>query len=213
MHTYKTSILALALLLCCAAGFAQRKALSAEQSAALKAKIIATTQNLQSLQSDFTQTKQLSYLENSVQSTGKFYFKAPEKIRWEYTSPASYVVIFDGQTMYTIADGRTKTTTLTANRRMKGLDGLLAGSLQGGDMLDESLFNISYYGDKVDFVAVLTPRDKGLSKYIQQAELVFNGTNLLLSQVTLKDPSGDTTLLTFTNQQQDLSIPDTTFQP
>ncbi|MEC3881146.1 outer membrane lipoprotein carrier protein LolA [Parapedobacter sp. 10938] len=213
MHIRKHDILALALLLCCTTGFAQHKALNTEESAALKAKITASTQNLQSLQSDFTQTKQLSYMDNAIRSTGKLYFKAPGKIRWEYVSPTNYVVIFDGQTMHTVEGGRTKTTNLTANRRMKRLNDLLAGSVQNGNMLDESRFDITYYRDKADYVAVLVPKDKGLSRFIRQVALTFDGTSLLLTRVTLTDPAGDTTQLAFANQRKNATIPGTVFEP
>ncbi|HWK56649.1 MAG TPA: outer membrane lipoprotein carrier protein LolA [Parapedobacter sp.] len=213
MHTLKYSIIALGLLLCGTAGFAQRKALGTEESTVLKAKVTANTQNLQTLQGDFTQIKQLSYMDNAIRSTGKLYFKAPGQIRWEYVSPANYVVIFNGQSMHTIEGGRTKTTSLGANRRMQGLNDLLAGSVRGGDMLDESRFQISYFHDKADYIAILVPKDKGLSRYIKQVELTFDGTSLLLTQVTLTDPAGDSTQLAFVNQRKDLPIPDAMFQP
>ncbi|MGV3761047.1 outer membrane lipoprotein carrier protein LolA [Parapedobacter sp.] len=209
----KHNILALTLLLCCTAGFAQREALSVEESTALKAKVTASTKSLRSLQSDFIQTKQVSYMDKAIRSTGKLSFKAPGKIRWEYESPTNYAIIFDGQTMHTIESGRTKTTKLAANRRMKGLNDLLVGSLQGSDILDESRFDIAYYRDKSNYVAVLVPKDKGLSRYIQQVELVFDGTSLLLNQVTLTDPAGDSTKLAFTNHRKNASVPDATFQP
>jgi len=212
MHILKYNILALALF-CCSSGLAQRKALTAEESAALRAKVTSNTQNLQSLQSDFIQTKQLSYMDKAIRSTGKLYFKAPGKIRWEYLSPTNYVVIFDGQTMHTIEDGRTKSTNLAANRRTQGFNNLLVSSLQGGDMLDESRFDITYSRDKTDFIALLTPKDKGLSRYIRQVELIFDGTSLLLTRVTLTDPAGDSTQLAFTNQRKDVPIADTIFQP
>ena len=213
MHTQKRNIVTLVLLLCCAAGFAQRTALTAGESAALKAKITANTRSMQSLQSDFAQTRQLSYLESPIRSTGKLYFKAPGKIRWEYMSPASHVIIFDGHTMHTIENGRTKTTNLATNRQMKGLNDLLAASVQGGNMLDESRFDITYYRDKSNYAAVLVPKDKGLGRYIQQVELTFDRTTLLLTEVTLTDPAGDSTELAFANQQKNTSVPDATFEP
>lgn len=203
----------MALLLCCATAFAQREALDTEESKAVKAKVAAAAQSLQSLQSDFTQTKEVSYMDNAIRSVGKLYFKAPDRIRWEYTSPTNYVVIFDGQTMHTVEGGRTKTTKLTANRRMKGLNDLLAGSLQGGTMLDESRFDITYYRDKAGYVALLVPKDKGLSRYIRQVELTFDSSSLLLTRVTLTDPAGDTTQLAFANQRKNMAVDDATFHP
>ncbi len=213
MLIQKYNLLTLALLLCCTAGFAQRTVLTPKESAALKEGVAASTRSLQSLQSDFIQTKQLSYLENVVHSSGTLRFKAPGKIRWEYLSPTNYVVIFDGHNMHTVEGDRSKTVNLSANRRLKGLNDLLVGSVQGGDMLDENRFNITYYREKTSYVAVLVPKEVTLRKYIQHVELVFDQTTLLLSEVTLTDPTGESTRLTFTNQRKNISIPDTTFQP
>lgn len=195
------------------AAAAQRKALTAAEATTLKAKVTASTQSLQSLQSDFTQTKQLSYLENAVRSSGTLHFKAPGKIRWEYLRPTSYVVIFDGHTMHTVEGNRSKTANLNANRRMKGLNDLLLGSVQDGNLLDDSHFDITYYRERAGYVAVLTPKEKALHRYIQQVELIFDETSLLLSEVTLTDPTGDSTRLTFANQRKNISIPETMFQP
>ena len=214
MRIQKCNLIAVAVLLCCTtAAYAQRTALSAAESTALKARITESTKSLQSLQSDFTQTRQLSYMENDIRATGKLYFKAPGRIRWEYMTPKPYVVIFDDQTMYTVEGGHTKTTKLSANRRMQGLNDLLANSLQGGDMLDDSRFGISYYREKNNYIAVLVPKDKGLSRYVRQVELAFDGTNLLLTTVTLTDAAGDSTRLAFTNQRKGAPIADTIFQP
>ena len=185
---------------------AQRKALTAEESTALQEKVAANIHGLQSLQSDFTQTRHLSYLENAERSAGKLYFKSPGKIRWEYQSPTEYVVIFDGQTMHTIEDDRTKTVDLATNRRMKGLSDLLLGTVQEGNMLDEGRFNITYHREKADYVAILQPKEAALRKYIQQVELTFDSSNLLLKQVLLTDPAGDSTQLAFTNQRKNAPI-------
>lgn len=194
-------------------GFAQRTALNATESAALKARITENTKSLRSLQGDFTQTRRLSYMDNDMRTTGKLYFKAPDRIRWEYVTPKPYVIIFDDQTMYTVENGRTKTTKLTANRRMQGLNDLLAGSLRGGDLLDESRFTISYFQEQAKYAAILVPKDKGLSRYVRQVELIFDGTTLLLTTVTLTDPAGDSTQLAFTNQRKDVPVADSIFQP
>ena len=194
-------------------GFAQRTALNATESAALKARITDNTQSLQSLQGDFTQTRQLSYMDDDMRTTGKLYFKAPDRIRWEYVTPKPYVIIFDDQNMYTVENGRTKTTKLVANRRMQGLNDLLAGSLRGGDLLDEGRFTISYYRQGNGYAAILVPQDKGLSRYVRQVELAFDGSTLLLTTVTLTDPSGDSTQLAFTNQRKDEPVADSIFQP
>jgi outer membrane lipoprotein carrier protein len=211
MHILKYKLIAITLLVCCSVVSAQRKALSPAETTAFKERVSANTQNLQSLESDFVQTKQLSYLENTIKSTGKLYFKAPGKIRWEYDSPTKYVIIFDDQTMYT-EDGTTKKTlNLAANRRLKGLNDLLVGTVQGGSILDENRFTITCYRENADYSVVLVPREKALGKYVKQVELSFNGSDLLLKQVAIVDPSEDRTQLTFTNQLKNIAIADGKF--
>ena len=211
MLTLKYNLIAIILLVCCSVVSAQRKALTPAEAATFKEKIAANTQNLRSLESDFVQTKRLSYLENTIKSSGKLYFKAPRKIRWEYQSPTEYVIIFAGQTMHT-DDGTTKKTVdLAANRRLKGLNDLLTGTVQGGNILDESRFTITYFRNNTDYSAVLVPREKALGKFVKQVELTFNGANLLLKQVLLTDPAGDSTQLAFTNQRKNTPIPEARF--
>ena len=47
----------------------------------LKQNINSATANLNSLQSDFFQTKHLDFMENDVKSSGKLFYKATSKIR------------------------------------------------------------------------------------------------------------------------------------
>ncbi|RQP15929.1 MAG: outer membrane lipoprotein carrier protein LolA, partial [Parapedobacter sp.] len=81
MHIRKISVIGFVLFLASIRAFGQQ-ALTTPEINALKEKTAANAKTLQSLESNFTQTKHLSYLENAVQSSGKLYFKNPGKIRW-----------------------------------------------------------------------------------------------------------------------------------
>src|SRR5690606_29229186 len=125
MHISKISFIGIILFSVSLAASAQQ-VLTAAEVAQLKENTIASAKNLQSLESSFTQTKQLSYLEKAIMSSGKLYFKPPHKIRWEYTSPTSYTVIFNNGTMYTRNEaGKTSKTDLRTNKRFNALNDLL----------------------------------------------------------------------------------------
>lgn len=47
---------------------------------------------IQSLQADFVQKKQMKILLKPLVSKGRFYFKAPGSIRWEYQTPVSSIL-------------------------------------------------------------------------------------------------------------------------
>ncbi len=208
MPTYCTLVVA---LLACSAAFGQQRAMTPAEVTALKEKIAASTQGLKALESAFEQTKHLDYLEHDVKSTGKLYFKSPDKIRWEYVNPTAYVVIFDNQKMH-VYDGKTKKgVDLSSNRRLSGLNNLLVGTVKGGNIFDESQFDIAYYRNNTGYSATLIPKDKALAKYIKQVELAFDSGTFLVTRVKITDSSSDYTLISFNNQRKNASIPDEKF--
>ncbi|SEL68882.1 outer membrane lipoprotein carrier protein LolA [Parapedobacter koreensis] len=210
MHKYV--IATIALLMTFSAGFAQRKALTPAEVAALKAKVAANTKSLQSLESDFTQSKQLSYMDDAINASGKLYFKAPRKIRWEYLQPTGYAVVFDNQTMHVDeGGGKQRHLDMASNKRLKGLSDLLVGTVQGGDLFDDSRFAITYYREGIGYVATLIPKEKALQRYIKQVELTLNGNNFLLTRVKITDPTQDYTLIDFENQRKNAAIPEDKF--
>ena len=42
---------------------------------------------------DFTQEKHLEYLDETIISKGKFWFKKENRLRWEYMTPFKYLIL------------------------------------------------------------------------------------------------------------------------
>ena len=190
---------------------AQKRAMTAAEVVTFKERVATNTQSLHSLESTFTQTKHLDYLAHDIKSTGKLYFKSPDKIRWEYITPEAYIVIFDNQKMQVDDGSSKKDIDLAANRRLKGLNGLLAGTVQGGNIFDENQFDISYHRDGQGYSATLVPKDRALTRYIKQVELAFDSHTFFVKQVKIIDPSLDYTLISFGDQRKNASLPDDKF--
>lgn len=53
-----------------------------------------TAQQTETIVSDFVQEKQMEFLNDGAISEGTLTFKSPNAIRWEYTKPYAYEVIF-----------------------------------------------------------------------------------------------------------------------
>lgn len=191
-------------------GFANAQLNSAEIKK-LKSNINSATADLTSLQSDFTQTKHLDFMENDVKSSGKLYFKSKSKIRWEYSSPFKYYVIFNNEKMFVNDNGKKKETELSSSKLLKDLSKIMLGTVQGSGVLDETKFKITYSKSGSDYVAKMIPTDKTYKKYIQQIDLTFDGKSYLLKKIKTTEPSLDYTLIEFNNQKKNTSVSDDKF--
>lgn len=177
----------------------------------LKENINSATSNLTSLQSDFTQTKHLDFMENDVKSSGKLYFKSKSKIRWEYTSPFHYYVIFNNEKMFVNDNGKKKETELSSSKLLKDLNKIMLGTVNGSGVLDETKFKILYSKTGNDYLAKMVPTDKTYKKYIKQIDLTFDGKSFLLKKIKTTEPTLDYTLIEFTNQKKNSAVDDAKF--
>ncbi|MBA5628785.1 LolA family protein [Moheibacter lacus] len=190
--------------------FAQAQ-LSSSEIKTLKSNINAATADLKSLQSDFVQTKHLDFMENDVKSNGKLFYKANSKIRWEYTTPFHYYVIFNNEKMFVNDNGKKKETELSKSKLLKDLNKIMLGTVQGANVLDETKFKISYAKSGSNFLAKMLPIDKTIKKYIQQIDLTFDGKTYLLKKIKTIEPSLDYTLIEFSNQKKNATVPEDKF--
>src|SRR5690606_1283306 len=177
----------------------------------LKENINSATANLTSLQSDFTQTKHLDFMENDVKSSGKLYYKSKSKIRWEYTSPFHYYVIFNNDKMFVNDNGKKKETEVSSSKLLKDLSKIMLGTVNGSAVLDETKFKITYSKSGADFVAKMIPTDKTYKKYIKQIDLTFDGKTYLLKKIKTIEPSLDYTLIEFSNQKKNAAVSEDKF--
>lgn len=185
--------------------------LNSKEIAQFKANINSATSQIQSLQSDFVQTKRLDFMDNDIKSTGKLYYKSKSKIRWEYASPFRYFVIFNNNKMFVNDNGKTQQSDLSSSKLLKDLSQIMLGAVNGSTILDESKFKITYVKSGGDFVAKMIPIDKTYKKYIRQIDLTFDGKTYLLKKIKTTEPSLDYTLIEFQNQRINLSVADEKF--
>ena len=185
--------------------------LSSTEVKTLKANINSATADLKSLQSDFVQTKHLDFMENDVKSNGKLLYKANSKIRWEYTSPFHYYVIFNNDKMFVNDNGKKKETEVSSSKLLKDLSKIMLGTVNGSAVLDETKFKINYSKSGADFLAKMIPTDKTYKKYIKQIDLTFDGKTYLLKKIKTTEPSLDYTLIEFSNQKKNAAVSEDKF--
>ena len=207
----KNLFLLLLLLVGLGSSVSAQNRLSENEIKAFKSNVQKVSQSTKSIQSDFTQTKKLSVLDNTIISKGHLAFKAPNLVKWEYTTPYKNSAIFKDDKLLVNNEGKKDEMDLSSNRLFRSLNTLIVNSIKG-DMFDETQFEISYFSSGAHYLVKFIPKDKRLKKFISTFELKFDKTSSQVNEVKLIEPNDDYTVIEFKNKQINSTIPESVFK-
>lgn len=189
---------------------AQESAMSASEIVSFKEEVIASAKTTNSIKTDFVQYKHLDFLADDVKTSGKMVFKAPNLVKWEYTNPYQYSVIFR-ENQLLINDGGTKSKVEIGNSKLfKKLNELIVNSVKG-NMFNDADFTVSFYNTSKYNKAVFIPKDNKIANYIASFELLFNKEDAQVHEVKMVEPSQDFTRIVFNNRILNSVINDSVF--
>ena len=189
---------------------AQEVALSAAEAGRFKNEVSISSKKSKTIVNTFIQLKHIDFLSNDIESSGDLYFKSPNTIKWSYTKPYVYSVIFKDKKLFINDAGKKSDVNLASNKVFKKLNDLIAKSVSG-DMLDDTQFSMSFFKNNDLYIAKLSPKDQTLKKMFKQIVLSFGLKDYLVSKVKLIEPSDDYTLINFKNTSVNKPIPDAVF--
>lgn len=177
--------------------FAQNTAMSGTEAKAFVSKVSSETKEIKTLQSDFTQTKKMDFLDKSIVTYGKMSLKTPNLLSWKYTKPYQYSIVFKDNKIF-INDQGKKSSVDAKSKTFEKINKLIVGS-SNGQMFNDPEFSVSYFKNANFNIAKFTPKSAQLLKYIKQIELSFPKGQSTVSQVNMTEASGDTTNIVFKN--------------
>ncbi len=159
---------------------------------------------MQSYQSDFIQEKHLQMFQQPVRFTGRLSLVRPDKLRWEFFSPAPSVLIFNGDSGLRCNGDAVQKFSLKDDPMM----GAVAEQLWlwlGGDYtaLDAEYSVVMEGSDGI----VVTPKKKGV---LRSLSLHFNKCGQPRN-VTIHEDGGDFTTITFSNERENQPLSSTLF--
>lgn len=186
-----------AFLLVSSLFFAQHTAMTGAEAKAFVAKISSENQQIKTLQSDFTQTKKMDFLDKNIVTYGKMSLKSPNTLSWKYTKPYQYSIIFKDNKIF-INDQGKKSSVDAKSKTFEKINKLIVGS-SNGQMFSDPEFSVTYFKNDNANIAKFTPKSAQLLKYIKQIELNFPKNQSTVSQVNMTEASGDTTNIVFKN--------------
>ena len=158
-----------------------------------------------SVTSDFTQEKEMSFMEEKVTSTGKFYFQKENRLRWEYLKPFQYVIILNNNRIRIIDEGEVKDYDAGSNRMFVEISGVMSG-LVNGTLLQSDKFGQTWYEAAGYYRVILVPRETMMKDYLTKIVLKLSKQDFSVDELKMFEKSGDYTLITFRNKKMNETI-------
>jgi outer membrane lipoprotein-sorting protein len=174
-------------------------------------KIERASASLTTLQSSFTQKKEISVLAESVTSKGILLYKKENKLCWEYSTPYFYLFALNGDKVYIKNDKSTKEFDTKSNALFKEISVLLMNSISGTGLIDPKKFDAVFYDNATSVKVQLTPKNKALKSMLKTITLYFNKTGYLVHTIEMMEPSGDSTTIVFKETKTNQPINDEKF--
>ena len=164
----------------------------------------ASYSKMETLKSDFSQRKSLSFLEEDMLSSGQFYFVKPGMMKWDQNVPEAYyfiinkneIIRFNGQKRQKIPAGSPQAMIFRE---------FIIGTVDGSIFSDDR-FKSTYLMMEKAYEIKLIPIDKNMAKKIEKITLRFNIDTLFLESMILSEKGGDESEISFFNQSLNENI-------
>ncbi len=177
----------------------------------LKERIRTVTAKTATISSEFIQVKEMAMLNEKITSQGRFYFKREKKLRWEYTSPYSYIIVFTNDMITVKSDDQVNRFNLQSNKVFREINRIILGSIQGTLLMDDLNFKASYSESKDSYMVRLQPLAQQIRESLAGIVIWFNRVDLTVNRLELLEPGGDVTAIRFVNQSINQPVGDEKF--
>ena len=191
--------------------------LTAQETKMTSAEIINFKENVKvmasktkTIISDFIQYKHMDFLSDDIKTSGKILFKAPNLVKWAYTHPFQYSVIFKGDKLLINDEGKKSDVKIGSSQLFKKLNQLIVNSISG-TMFNDDEFIMTFTKTAKFYQVQFSSKDTTLKKYIKQFVLSFDKSSYAVFEVKMIEPSDDYTKIVFKNRKENQIIKNEVF--
>lgn len=202
------SLLALCLLLGLSATAAT---LSGAREKEVLAELNSAASAMRTMQCDFVQTKYLSLLSDKMVSEGRMSYQRPDKLRWEYVKPYSYLSVFNGTKVYVGNEQRRDVIDTNSNKIFKEVARIMMNTVTGKALSSPADFTTTVSETPSAWEVTLVPRKKELRGMFTKIELTFDRSKRMISEIKLYEKNGDHTDISLRNIIVDKAVDESLF--
>ncbi len=177
---------------------------------ALKQRIESMSKSVNSIESDFTQEKNLSILSEKVNSKGHFVFKKENMLRWEYFLPYKYLIVINKEKIWIKDDKKTSKYDMNTNKVFKEINDIMISCVQG-TIFKAGKFAITYFENEKLYKLELTPLQKNMKESLKKINMYFDKNVTSVFKLDMIEPNEDYTTLEFINKKINAAVADNIF--
>ena len=172
-----------------------------KDTAAFKQKVDKMSKETNSIESDFTQVKDLSVLSEKIVSKGHFCFLKQNNLRWEYSEPYKYVIVINkDKILIKDENNKVKKYDMNTNKVFKEINDIMI-SCVNGDILRSNKFKISYFENEKGYKLELVPLAKSMKESLKKINMYFDKNVTSVIKLEMVENGDDMTTIDFTNKK------------
>jgi outer membrane lipoprotein-sorting protein len=167
---------------------------------------------LETVSCDFRLERFLAIAEKPLTSSGHFYFRRPDFLRWEYTRPTRHGFLITGGQAFSWQESGGKKTVMDISGQP--LARLMAEQLRMFVSMDMQRIGERYQVEPLDGGVDLIPLNvSDAQQQVERIRLLFDGDQPAVRQTVIMEKSGEKTVITYTNTKLDKPLPLTVSEP
>ncbi len=179
--------------------------------AAFQQSLGASTSGLQSLQSDFVQTKHMAMLSDKITSKGVFYYRKEDKVRIEYTSPFSYLLVMNGGQILVKDEQKSTRINTRTSKVMQSVNRVMIDCMRGS-VFGNPDFRVSAYEGASGYLLSMSPANAAMKGMFSQIDVYLSKSTLDVDRLTMTEQGGDFTTMDFRNSRRNAALSDALFK-
>jgi len=137
--------------------------------------------NLNYIECNYKQEKEISMLNEPLISTGIFKYEKEGNISWEQQMPFKETFLINKK---------------SDNKLEKNINQFIL-SILTGDILDDKKLEVSYSENKDNYTIIITPKKGAMKKKIKEIHLAFRKIEISLSRLEIILQNSDVTRINF----------------
>lgn len=211
MMKYRIVMLVVSLLAISFSMRAQKAGFAAmANTGALQQALAKNAQVTQSISSDFNQVKNMKMLNDKVSSKGKFYYKQSDKVRIEYTSPFSYLLVMNSGMIAVKENGKVSKINTRNSLTMQSVNKIMMDCMRG-TVFNNKDFSVKAYASSAQYLLTLTPVSSAVKGLFKNIDVYINKSDNQVAKLIMTENGGDNTVMTFTNRKLNSNLADALF--